>query len=91
MVRLGHIAFFGTGLLCVAMAGTLSRHAIGAAWMEQATWLLIAGAIGMPLVCGLCAWKKSLVPVFAAPVLCLGGGVCVVWVRLVSLQIGGAL
>ena len=91
LARLGHISFLGTGLLNVAWAVSL--------WMIQADdWaaqlasvLLIVGAVAMPPVCYLAAWKKPLRHLFFIPVtsLILGVGLAT-WVvcvhRLVSVD-----
>lgn len=75
LMRLGHIAFFGTGALLLAFALT---HAAQPLPPELARWsaaLLLIGAITMPLVCFLAAWRKPLRHLFAVPVLTLVGGV----------------
>jgi hypothetical protein len=73
MVRLGHIAFLGTGLLNLAFAVT-----VGALGLSQAprltSALFIAGAVAMPTVCFLSAWRKPLRHLFFIPVLSLVGG-----------------
>jgi len=75
LARLGHIAFFGTGLLCLAMG--LTAHALSLDAMpllRPAGYLTIAGAVLMPTVCFLSAWRKPLRQLFALPVLGLVGG-----------------
>ena len=78
MLRLGHISFFGIAFLNFAYAATLvvaakSLHA----WASP---MLIAGAILMPAVCALAAWKKPLRHLFPLPVICLTGAVTlIVW------------
>lgn len=74
LTRLGHIAFLGTGMLNLALALTLI--AVGAAH-EQAIypgWLMILGAVSMPTVCYLTAWRKPFRQLFFVPVLSLTGG-----------------
>jgi len=74
LTRLGHIAFFGTGLLCLSMgltAHTLELHAPVLRW---AGGLAITGAVTMPIVCFLSAWRKPWRHAFALPVLGLVGG-----------------
>jgi len=72
LARLGHISFFGTGFLVLAMA--LTAHTL---WIsiDMAGTLSIAGAIAMPTVCFLAAWRKPLRHLFAIPVVCLAFGV----------------
>lgn len=74
LMRLGHIAFFGTGLLNLAFALTLSAVALDSQWMRPPSMLLIAGGVAMPLVCYLAAWRKPLRHLFIVPVLCLAVG-----------------
>ena len=73
MLRLGHIAFFGIGLLNLAFAltamGGLSRPP-----MFSAVALATAAAL-MPGVCYLAAWRKPLRHLFAVPVVCVLIGV----------------
>lgn len=84
MMRLGHISFFGlAGLnfmfwLTVRLAGPFER----AMEIDAASALLAVGGVLMPAVCYLSAWRKQWRHGFAAPVVCLIGGV-------VLLMIGG--
>jgi hypothetical protein len=72
MVRLGHIAFLGTGLLNLAFAVT-----VGALGLREAprlpSVLFVVGAVSMPAVCFLSAWRKPLRHLFFVPVLSLVG------------------
>ena len=72
LLRLGHISFFGVAFLNLAFAVTLrlTGEAPGAL---TASWLLIAGAVLMPTVCALAAWRKPLRHLFFLPVLSLIG------------------
>lgn len=74
LTRLGHISFFGTGMLCLAMGLTAHALSLDAALLRPAAYLTIAGAVLMPAVCFLCAWCKPLRHLFALPVLGLVGG-----------------
>jgi hypothetical protein len=74
LVRLGHIAFFGTALLCIAFAVTVPRLEMAGAAANWSGALLIAGAIAMPAACFLAAWRKPLRRLFVVPVGCLVGG-----------------
>lgn len=74
LTRLGHIAFFGTGLLCLAMGLTAHALALDVALLRVAGCLTIAGALLMPTVCFLSAWRKPLRHLFALPVLGLVSG-----------------
>jgi hypothetical protein len=78
MVRLGHIAFVGTGLLNIAFAATVpalalaGRHDID---VRLPSFLFIVGAVTMPGVCFLAAWRKGLRHLFVIPVVSLVGAV----------------
>lgn len=68
MVRLGHIAFFGLGLLNLAFA--LSARALALErGLTLPSILLIVGAITMPLVCYLSAVRIAFRQLFAIPAL----------------------
>jgi len=72
LTRLGHISFFGVAFLNLAYADSV--RLFGAARdVPLASVLLVAGAVLMPLVCYLAAWRKPLRHLFPLPVLCLVG------------------
>lgn len=77
MLRLGHIALAALGLLNIAFA-TTPINAIESRFVPVAAALLGAGAILMPIVCFLTAWKVSFRHLFFLPVLALTGGVIVI-------------
>jgi hypothetical protein len=74
MVRLGHISFVGTGLLNLAFAATVPALA-GWPYVRLPSVLFIAGAVTMPGVCFLAAWRKPLRHLFFIPVVSLVGAV----------------
>ena len=83
MVRLGHVSFFGTGLLNLFFALSLPAWPEAGGTGDLAGWAWIAGALAMPVVCFLCAWKKPLRHLFFVPVgALLLGGVLTVWLSL---------
>jgi hypothetical protein len=68
MVRLGHIAFFGIGILNLAFA--LTVRALGLeVGLGVSSALLIVGAVTMPLVCYLSAFRIAFRLLFAVPAL----------------------
>lgn len=90
LARLGHIAFFGTGLLALAMGLT------GMAWPEVGVGrvvgvLTLSGGVTMPTVCFLSAWRKGFRHLFALPVVALSGGVMGFTFELFSHWKGGLL
>ena len=66
MLRLGHISFFGIGLINLAFA--LTFRSLGVAAPAPASALLIVGAIGMPAVCFLSAARERFRALFFIPV-----------------------
>jgi len=70
MLRLGHISFFGIGFINLAFAFTVAqvRSTQSLSW---ASWLLIVGAVTMPLCCYASAFWKPFRHLFFIPVLSL--------------------
>ena len=88
MVRLGHISFFGLALINLTYAVSLrllDRPGTGP-WPSR---LFIVGAIAMPLVCYLAAYRKSLRHLFPIPVIALLAG-AVVFIYEGFLRCGSA-
>lgn len=79
LARLGHISFFGTGFLALAIALTINtlktQNALVAETSPLLGGLIIVGAVTMPTVCFLSSWRKSFRHAFVLPVVLLGGGV----------------
>lgn len=74
MVRLGHVAFFGTGLLNVVFALTIAARPedvdVGVAVTASSVALLVGG-VTMPLVCFLAGYRKGFAQWFFVPVVSL--------------------
>jgi hypothetical protein len=70
MARLGHISFFGIAFINLAYALSLTVFTITTE-TPYASFLFIAGAITMPLICFLSAYKKIFRHLFFIPVLSL--------------------
>lgn len=76
LIRLGHISFFGLGILNILFAHSLERIHLSPVSLTLASRSLMLGALTMPVCCGLMAWKRGLQPFFIVPVLSsLIGGV----------------
>ena len=71
MVRLGHIAMFGLGILNVLLALSLSARPIPEAYIPFASAGFLAGAIAMPACCFLTAWRPSFRHLFPIPVVAI--------------------
>ena len=70
MLRLTHIALLGTGMLNLAFA--LSVDFLEPSAVPRiASVLFVVGAVTMPLVCGLSAWRRGFRHLFFIPVLSL--------------------
>jgi hypothetical protein len=70
MLRLGHVSFLGTGLLNFAFAISVDHVGLEAPPSLSAV-LFVLGAVTMPLVCFLSAWRKGFRNLFFVPVLSL--------------------
>lgn len=74
MTRLGHISFFGIAFINIAFVVTVDNFNIDQEVFIPST-LFIVGAIGMPLICYLSAFKKVIRHFFYIPALSIIGGV----------------
>ncbi|ADE53889.1 hypothetical protein [Coraliomargarita akajimensis] len=68
MVRLGHIACFGMGLLNILFAFSLRAQPVDAVWASIASYCWLVALVSMPLICWLVAWRKPLRHLFPLPV-----------------------
>jgi hypothetical protein len=66
MIRLGHIACFGLGLINILFALTAVQVPVSRV-MEFGSVLLVVGMITMPLNCFLTAWRKPFRHAFFVP------------------------
>jgi hypothetical protein len=76
MLRLAHVAMVGTGLLNLTFSLTartipFTELRLAASQLIMASALLVTGAVLMPLVCLLSAWRKGMRHLFFIPVTCL--------------------
>lgn len=74
-VRLGHISFFGIGLLNLFYGLSLSPMNIPAESARIGAFFLLAALLSMPLCCFLTAWKMPFRHLFPIPVLCAATGI----------------
>src|SRR3974390_968490 len=68
MYRLGHISFFGLGVVNFIFALTLKIFPANGPLMDAASWLFILGALTMPLCCVVMAHFPKAHLIFAVPV-----------------------
>ena len=71
LYRLGHISFFGLGVLNLCFFLTAQEFGLTGTKFHIASWAFIGGALTMPLCCLLMAHFPRLLPIFAVPVLSL--------------------
>jgi hypothetical protein len=76
MCRLGHISFFGLGVLNLLFALTVQYYALAGRGIQFASGAFFLGAVTMPLCCAIVANFPKLHLVFSVPVVSLiTGGV----------------
>ena len=85
LMRLGHVAFFGLGILNVLYALTLKLSGVELRYPVIASASLVAAAALMPLVCFLSAWKMPFRHLFAIPVVCVAVSLALLIEGLVTL------
>ncbi len=70
MIRLGHVSFFGTGFLNLAFIFSVEHLRL-----EELPWVssiaFLVGAVAMPTICFLSAWRESFRYLFFIPVVSL--------------------
>jgi len=69
MLRIGHLAFFGLGIINVLFALTLTSSGVALGYPAVASASLAAAVFLMPVVCFLTAWKKPFRHLFPLPVI----------------------
>lgn len=74
MVRLGHIAFFGLGILNVLFALSVAAVPIPPSFHRVASAGFAVGALTMPTCCFLTAWRAGFRHLFPIPVLAILSG-----------------
>lgn len=83
MVRLGHVAFFGIGILNLAFA--LTARALGiSSGLALPSALLLLGAATMPLVCYLAAYRRPFRHLFFVPALSVGAAVALFLTKVLA-------
>ena len=83
LVRLAHISFFGIGIVNLIFALT-ARSLDITSGLNGASIMLAVGAVTMPLVCYLAAFRPPYRHLFFIPVLAILTGVIITLVRVIS-------
>jgi hypothetical protein len=71
LYRLGHISFFGLGVVNLCFFVTVERLGAYSPLLPTASWTFIVGAISMPLCCLIMAHFPRLHLIFSVPVVAL--------------------
>lgn len=89
LTRLGHVSFFGTGLLNLGFAVSTATAAAPsvAPLLTVASAALVAGGVAMPAVCYLSAFHRPLRRWFPVPVTLLAIGVVGTLAALISAPV----
>lgn len=75
MMRLGHISFFGLGFLNLLFGLSLQVLHLPVVNLQVASVGFLSGALTMPLICLLSAWKERFRHLFFIPVLGVLAGI----------------
>jgi hypothetical protein len=84
MYRLGHISFFGLSIINLMFFVTVRELGLGGAAIVWASRGFVAGAITMPVCCGLMAHIPGARLLFAVPVVSLLGACVLTLVALAA-------
>ena len=70
MIRLGHVSFFGTGFLNLAFVFSVEHLGLDVfPWVPSVAF--VVGAVAMPTICFLSAWRAPFRHLFFIPVISL--------------------
>lgn len=75
LTRLGHISFFGLGILNLLFAATAGQLLLRPGYLTVASVGLLVGVITMPICCYLTAWRKPMRHLFPIPVVAVATGI----------------
>jgi hypothetical protein len=78
MIRLGHISFFGIGLINLFYALSLGPLGVPLSSAKIGSAALLVALIMMPTICLLTAWRKSFRHLFFIPVISTALGIGVI-------------
>ena len=80
LCRLGHISFFGLGVVNLLFYFTVRLLAISGSLLGWSSWGFVTGAVTMPICCFAIAFRPKLRLLFAVPILSLiTGGLTMSW------------
>ena len=85
MYRLGHISFFGLGVVNLLFCLTAQTFSLACPFTVVASWAFIAGAISMPVCCVVMAHFPKAHLIFAVPVISLIAGGVLTFMEAIKL------
>jgi len=85
MYRLGHISFFGLGVVNLLFCLTAQTFSLAGQLVSIASWAFIAGAITMPVCCVVMAHFPKAHLIFAVPVTSLITGGVLTFMEVIKL------
>jgi hypothetical protein len=85
MYRLGHISFFGLGVVNLLFCLTAQTFSLAGQLVSIASWAFIAGAISMPVCCVVMAHFPKAHLIFAVPVISLITGGVLTFMEIIKL------
>jgi hypothetical protein len=85
MYRLGHISFFGLGVVNLLFCLTAQTFSLAGPFTVVASWAFIVGAISMPLCCVVMAHFPKAHLIFAVPVISLIAGGVLTFMEVIKL------
>jgi hypothetical protein len=81
LVRLGHISFFGIGLLNLFYALSLTPLEVPLTAGRWGALSFALALVAMPTCCFLTAWRQSMRHLFPVPVLSAGAGIAIILLK----------
>jgi hypothetical protein len=85
MYRLGHISFFGLGVVNLLFCLTAQTFSLAGPFTVAASWAFIVGAISMPVCCVVMAHFPKAHLIFAVPVISLIAGGVLTFMEVIKL------
>ena len=83
LTRLGHISFFGIGFINLGFALTVKALGLQGG-LGSASVLLVVGAVAMPSVCYLSAWKPAFRHLFFIPASSVAIAIAIITWRIIQ-------
>ncbi len=78
LVRLGHISFFGIGLLNLFYALSLTPLGVAESTARWGSLAFLVALLSMPTCCFLTAWRQPMRHLFPVPVLSAAAGIIII-------------